>query len=444
MKIKKFISWLLIVASAAGICPLTSFAGEYSTELSFEDYIVAHLENFESEIDVSVYAVKNNWDENYIMNEFKRIVIENPQLFFIEMSENFCAVKWVTQRRIKNGIVISSITTYKITDFTYSIKRSEYADMKKSFDSRVKKALSTISDDMADWEKALAIHDYLALNVKYDRSLSKYTAYDALVSGVAVCQGYAMAYVYIMRELGIDCTMITSQSMGHAWNYVKIGGKWYHVDITKNDPLFEGKHDLLGTVNHDYFMLSDAAIKKLGSTGWDTDGLPAASSTKYDNYFWKNAETGLFKLDNSWYWIEMDTTSPAHNQNYKKLSAEEINDNFYKMYSLIKRYNVNTNKTSQVYKFDSTWFVWGTESKSQKSWSDAVYARLAVYDGKLYFNTAKEIYSFDPSTKAASKVAAPSDLNGYIYGMVMNGNKITYTVKQKANQNDSFKIKTIK
>ena len=44
--------------------------------------------------------------------------------------------------------------------------------------------------------------------------------------------------------------------MNHAWNLIKIDGEWYHIDVTWDDPT----PDLLGRVNHVFFLISDDAI----------------------------------------------------------------------------------------------------------------------------------------------------------------------------------------
>lgn len=59
-----------------------------------------------------------------------------------------------------------------------------------------------------------------------------------------VCEGYARAFKVLCDKLGIPCvltegyarTSLTEQNELHMWNYVKIDGNWYAVDVTWNDP----------------------------------------------------------------------------------------------------------------------------------------------------------------------------------------------------------------
>lgn len=62
--------------------------------------------------------------------------------------------------------------------------------------------------------------------------------YGALVEGYAVCGGYSNAYKILGLMAGLDVRYVpgyTSARENHAWNLVKIDGKFYHTDVTWND-----------------------------------------------------------------------------------------------------------------------------------------------------------------------------------------------------------------
>lgn len=56
------------------------------------------------------------------------------------------------------------------------------------------------------------------------------------VDGRAVCDGYTEAYYYLCQKVGLFCNMFEGYpedlSDGHAYNYIKLGKKYYFVDIT--------------------------------------------------------------------------------------------------------------------------------------------------------------------------------------------------------------------
>ena len=72
------------------------------------------------------------------------------------------------------------------------------------------------------------------------RNSKAYTAYGCLVKHKAVCSGYTDAFAAIMTELGIKNDY--GHSPNHVWNKVKIGKKWYHVDVTWNDTTHSGRY----------------------------------------------------------------------------------------------------------------------------------------------------------------------------------------------------------
>lgn len=108
-----------------------------------------------------------------------------------------------------------------------------------------------ISDDMDDFEKSLAIYEYLVREVDYDYD----SYYDSVTIvpqentcyylegvfdyGKAVCDGKSKAFVLLcgieeisaVRDFGFGVNADT----GHAWNYVKVDGVWYTVDTTNGD-----------------------------------------------------------------------------------------------------------------------------------------------------------------------------------------------------------------
>ena len=95
-------------------------------------------------------------------------------------------------------------------------------------------------DGKSEFEKAKRIYVYITSHVTYDYanlyndSTGKYTAYNALEKGTAVCQGYASLLYRMMRMSGISCRFISGDGGGvrHGWNIVKIGFSYYNLDST--------------------------------------------------------------------------------------------------------------------------------------------------------------------------------------------------------------------
>ncbi|WP_458121278.1 transglutaminase domain-containing protein [Paenibacillus sp. Z6-24] len=141
--------------------------------------------------------------------------------------------------------------------------------------NKVKQILSNIvSSSMNDHEKVKAIHDWVVRNVKYDETYTRYTAYEALHDGTAVCQGYALLTYELLKEAGVQNMIAEGTADGelHAWNLVNLDGKWYHLDTTWDDPVPDQGNDVQTT----YYLLTDSQMKQ--DHKW-TKTYPAANTT---------------------------------------------------------------------------------------------------------------------------------------------------------------------
>lgn len=144
-----------------------------------------------------------------------------------------------------------------------------------------------IKDGMTDYDKEKAVYDYIFkganfnynnLNPLDDDSVedNSHNPYGFFHDHSVICVGYATTFKLFMDALGIDCMIIHSTEQGeHAWNVVKIGGEWHHVDV-----FFDGGNykPLYGSFN-----VTDS-IKELQGYPWNTGSgpeYPECTSLKY-------------------------------------------------------------------------------------------------------------------------------------------------------------------
>lgn len=115
--------------------------------------------------------------------------------------------------------------------------------------------------NLSDWEKALAVYEFLIDNTIYDHAYLGTTIYDFFSTGRGVCEGYARSASYILNRMGVETIYVSgmgTNSAGitesHAWNIVKINGVYCQMDATWGDPVND---DGSQTKNFKYFLLSD-------------------------------------------------------------------------------------------------------------------------------------------------------------------------------------------
>lgn len=145
----------------------------------------------------------------------------------------------------------------------YRIKYFETKKQTEAVNRRVNKVAKQIRKKGKNtYEKISLVYEYVIDNVKYDgRRNCYYSAYAGFYKGKTVCNGYALMTYKLLMKLGIPCKVVTgSVKEGrkwylHAWNMVKVKGKWYNLDACSDDA-----DD--GQVYGDYFLKSDKTFGK--------------------------------------------------------------------------------------------------------------------------------------------------------------------------------------
>lgn len=134
--------------------------------------------------------------------------------------------------------VIAKGQKWRSINYKFRYDDNEY----KEFIAEVRKLIVDCGiANKTDYEKTAWIYDWMCSNISYDRTFTRYTAYEAF-EGSAVCQGYAQLFEIFAGELGLTTRYISGEAYGvgsngvgwggHAWNIVKLDGKWYQVDTT--------------------------------------------------------------------------------------------------------------------------------------------------------------------------------------------------------------------
>ena len=337
-----------------------------SLSYTLEEYLISEIKKCETSIDLSSYYISPS-KIDYIAS----LIYDNtPELFHVT--------------RFGYTTIFGYILTINPE---YSCTAEEYQEMMAGCDAVTEKMIADIKDNenLTDVEKALLVHDRIALNCAYDYEnylndavpFYSYSMYGVLVTGVGVCQGYAEAYLYILRQLGIDGYLCESESLNHAWNIIIINGEEYHVDITWDDPV----NDVTGRVKHTNFLRSTEGMYATGHEADDYASTPV--STTYDNSFWQDSLSAFQLAGDEIYYID-ETDS-----NIKKYSDKSV-----------------------VKSVSDMWMT------SATSYYPGCYARLASDGTYLYYNSSQAVFEFDPANDITTEIWRPESVTEYyrIYG----------------------------
>lgn len=120
-----------------------------------------------------------------------------------------------------------------------------------------------VSNSTDDFDKVKKVHDWIALNIKYDvasffsGNIPAQTVVNVIGKGSAVCQGYSTVFKALCDAMEIQCELVSGYGRGygsstfvienptdsnHAWNKVKINGNWYLIDCTWDAGYVDGRN----------------------------------------------------------------------------------------------------------------------------------------------------------------------------------------------------------
>ncbi|AVM67001.1 hypothetical protein C3V37_03800 [Peptostreptococcaceae bacterium oral taxon 929] len=193
---------------------------------------------------------------------------------------------------------------YIDVNLSYTHTKEQEAEVDK-YVSKVKDEInnklnnSSLSEDQITYEKIKAVHDYIITNAAYFKLTSstdkikveevqagdeKFNTVNGVsvhspyvlchednTLNIGVCQAYAGLFQKFMDKMGITCYFATGYAgEKHAWNIVKIGEKYYNIDLTFDDPVDStGKQQEPKSriENYEYFLRGDKFFKNPGEYG---------------------------------------------------------------------------------------------------------------------------------------------------------------------------------
>jgi hypothetical protein len=271
MKIKEFKSLPSIVLVAIFcIIIVIGLIATSNTRVYVEGEGVELIENVINQCDLGGRIIIMDRVNKKELNHIIDRVYDSPELFWVDTTYN-----------------AMSIGGYSVVFFSekYQDIDVKQIEIENAANQIIK---SIIKDDMDEYEKALAIHDWICNNVTYRKTDndSDQDIYGALVLREARCAGYAEAFAYLLNKVGIEAHVISGasidklgQSISHAWNLAYIDGEPYYFDITWDD---NDEKD----PTYWWFGVTSDEFKR---SHFPSDGYEWVEATSLDaNYFMRN------------------------------------------------------------------------------------------------------------------------------------------------------------
>lgn len=365
----------------------------YNTAL--EDTLTEAWSNFSSEVSILKYKIK---EED--LSVYFQICDLYPEYFYVDSTIKYNCNLW--------GYI-------NVIYIQYTDKIDVCQTQILQLDNIVDDIISKMNGINTDEDKVVFLHDYISTHTEYDSNAvsddldsidnSSYNAYGCLVKGVAVCQGMSDAFVLLCKKVGVYSSLVSSAEMVHAWNLVKLGDNYYHLDITWDDTGsevgigYDGENflDVKGFASHKYFIKSDEQIISLDHYAWE-DTFTASDSDTYNNYYWKDVYSHIYFIKGFQYYIK--------------------NSNLIKRNPLTSEESVLYTIKKSSFSVDGANYVWDSKN--------AVLA-YNYSDDFLLMNLSDGVYAYSINSGEITKVFSYSG-NGYIGGILFENKTLYYDI----------------
>lgn len=226
--------------------------------------------------------------------------MQEPQLF------------WLSSKKVSKGKL-----------WYWEVDPELIASMQKEIDAKAANVLAQ-AEGKSDYEKLKIFHDYISLNNDFVKEEGfNQTIYGGFVTGQIQCEGYAKTMQYLCDLSGIESMVIVGSNESgdsHAWNVVKVDGKWYNLDTTWDDPILTQVDKT--NVRYRYFLVPDEWIhnkshfnvnKKVTGTQVTYFTPPACTSD----------DMNYFKVTNQLY-SDKDSADAALREAMKKAASNKM------------------------------------------------------------------------------------------------------------------------
>ncbi|HIQ74523.1 MAG TPA: peptidase [Candidatus Cottocaccamicrobium excrementipullorum] len=254
-----------------------------------EPYYYDHMTKIEQ---AAYRAMKNGISS--LQTEFAVPYLDSRQLgeIFFRLRLDCPEIFWASGFRLRHYPGSENAEFYP----DYLFDKGKVKDHQKAMTSRVEK-LARPAEGQKEWEKERYIHDLICSSVRYDKLKKAYSheIIGPLGQGVGVCEGIAKTVKVLCDRLGIWCIIAVSEAnpeknikYRHAWNVVRIDGKYYHLDATFDNSLGNGRE-----IRYDYFNLSSRQLAR----DHEPVMYPVPECSDGDHFYYREKKLSFTKME---------------------------------------------------------------------------------------------------------------------------------------------------
>lgn len=250
------------------------------------------------------------------------------------------------------------------SEFKYHIKNDFLADQRYSYTYYTRQEMKDILLEMeeiksfipkgaSDIQKFVTVYKYIGMQTYVDivcankaileyksesfSSSKEHKAMDrvsrslkgALIDRRAVCAGYAVALEKCLDYVGIESRFVVGKKdTSHAWNQIKIDGRWYHADLTGDQRDIKNGRSLKYCLKSDKFLKENGyIIERYNLEKSDLDEIVEKCRQDYP----KDDEGNILGYENSKLEEYLDDLRTEHQiiimlQDYKKNAKNRLID----------------------------------------------------------------------------------------------------------------------
>lgn len=258
----------------------------------YEKFIIGHIEI--TEFKPNEYYRPNNYsyvqitddfiakDEKHLLNIYYTIINSGIDSFTFRCDKEYVNCLDDVDSLSNSQSVLSNINSFVHPYNSFSSVETQYDTLGKvvlkinkayseeeitAINNEVKKVIDSKNAAIIDTRDLIkTFHDYIINNTKYDsnrsdRKIVDYKsdiAYGPLIEGYGLCGGYTDAMALFLDYYKIPNFKVISEN--HIWNAVRVDGKWYHLDLTWDDPISKSGKDIL---EYTFFLIKTEKLLQL-------------------------------------------------------------------------------------------------------------------------------------------------------------------------------------